>query len=154
MNKNELKKKVTVMAGGCWQVGTQTNYPTIYMDGEYKLARRVFYEAFVGPIDDAHIIVQKCRKKWCVAPNHSRQMSGPEATRAGIKARSEQSLGVVARWMDHRGLTRGDIAAVTGVSKSVAGGWRQNGYPPADKEALLRAKYKDFPAKPMAEGTI
>lgn len=58
---------------GCWLwVGQQhrQGYGCLMINGKFKLAHRVMYERFVGPIPDGMMVLHKCDIPSCVNPDH------------------------------------------------------------------------------------
>lgn len=64
--------------GGCWlwsrstktPVGGRPAYGQVRWDGGVRLAHRVFYERFVGPIPEGMVVMHKCDMPPCVNPEH------------------------------------------------------------------------------------
>ena len=52
---------------GCLNNG---NYGTILANGKMKLAHRVSYETFVGPIPDGKVVCHKCDNPKCINQDH------------------------------------------------------------------------------------
>lgn len=77
MNKpirDRILERVAVDAQGCWvwQRGRHkdSGYAVITVNDRQRLAHRVSYETFVGPIPDGLTIDHLCRNTSCVNPEH------------------------------------------------------------------------------------
>ena len=155
MNKKELKSKVSITPDGCWILGDFQSYAVMSIEGKYRNANKIYFAAFVGPVPKGKILMNVCRNRACVSPEHWVPKTPKEATRLRIQQRHDtDARGPVARFMDKLGLTTGDLAKVAKASPKAAASWRQGGFPSGDFEANIRARYKDFPARPFCEGTI
>ena len=155
MNKQQLKKKVTVREGGCWSIGANSGYSVLVVDGKSQSAHKVFYRAFVGKVPRGKNLTNSCRHRWCVNPEHWKPQTAADATRLGIIARGASDMrGPIARWMDSEGLTSGDLAEIAGQSIAAAHTWRQGAWPGGKAEELIRIAYPSFPERPRCEGTI
>lgn len=56
-----------------WTAGRQGDgYGTFCVNGKMKLAHRVSYELYVGPIPDGLVIDHSCSVRNCVRPDHLR----------------------------------------------------------------------------------
>ena len=80
-----IKKFVAVSESGCWEwTGRRTNQGYgcigVYVDGKqkFKLAHRVSYETFRGPIPDGLQLDHLCRVRYCVNPDHLEPVTGSE----------------------------------------------------------------------------
>lgn len=77
--KNRFMSKVTKV-GTCWKWGasmTAGGYGKFSAGtGEWRLAHRVSYELFVGPISKGMQIDHLCRNTWCVNPEHLEAVTG------------------------------------------------------------------------------
>ena len=155
MNKQQLKKKVTIRDGECWAIGENSGYSVLVVDGKSQSAHKAFYRAFVGKVPRGKNLTNVCRHRWCVNPEHWTPKTPAEATRLGIKTRAaSDTRGPIARWMDAQGLTSGDIAEVSGQSLAAAHSWRQGGWPNSEAEEKIRSKFASFPDRPRCEGSI
>lgn len=84
--------KVTVEPNGCWRWTASTKGPTGYgqfsLNGRPRLAHRVAYEMFIGPIPDGLQIDHLCRNRWCVNPAHLEPVTNQENGRRGRAVRT------------------------------------------------------------------
>lgn len=74
-------------ASACWEwVGARLDRGYGVMGrpgGGSRLAHRISYEVFVGPIPDGLTIDHLCRNTWCVNPAHLEPVSQGENVRRG-----------------------------------------------------------------------
>jgi len=78
MLKKRFEKKFIKHKNGCWQWVASTNnngYGKINVGGAMKLAHRVSYELYVGPIPHGSgyhgtCVLHKCDNRLCVNPDH------------------------------------------------------------------------------------
>lgn len=85
MNDRELARfmaKVDMDANGCWLRGgaTAKGYSVFVCESKPKLrlAHRVSYEHFVGPLESGKVIHHVCEKTLCVNPEHLEQVTQRE----------------------------------------------------------------------------
>ena len=72
---------------GCWHWVGVTNpfgYGRVRFDGKLRMAHRVSYEAYIGPIPDGLDIDHLCRNRSCVNPWHLEPVTERENTLRGI----------------------------------------------------------------------
>lgn len=64
--------KVVKRQDGCWfwNAARFGPYGAFWFNGKERLAHRVSYELFVGPIDPRLVVRHKCERKLCVNPEH------------------------------------------------------------------------------------
>jgi ribosomal protein S25 len=48
----------------------QYGRPQFHFEGKYVLAKRLMYESWNGPIPDDQIVINTCKNKKCVRPDH------------------------------------------------------------------------------------
>jgi hypothetical protein len=78
--KERFLNKVARNDSGCWEWAgyrTPDGYGRFQVDSS-RLAHRVAYELFVGPIDDGMEIDHLCKNRGCVNPEHLEQVSRHE----------------------------------------------------------------------------
>lgn len=70
--KRWLLWKTVQNPNGCWDFigGTVTGYGLFRYRGENKLAHRVSYELFIGPIPEGMYICHHCDRHGCINPTH------------------------------------------------------------------------------------
>lgn len=86
--------KVTAPAGAsCWDwtagLFAGSGYGMFWLDGRSRLAHRVSYEHYVGPIPDGLVIDHLCRNRKCVNPRHLEPVENGENIRRGISPSAE-----------------------------------------------------------------
>ena len=92
-----IESKVSIVPiTGCWMWMLAINpdgYGWARMRGlkQHRLAHRVAYEAFVGPIPKGLQIDHVCRNRWCVNPSHLDPVTQTENFERGIRARGEDT---------------------------------------------------------------
>jgi len=74
----------------CWTWGStdRKGYGRFSVHGEFILAHRFSYEAFVGPIPRRREIDHTCFNRACVRPAHLEAVSHRENVARGVKVRS------------------------------------------------------------------
>lgn len=73
--RERFNRKWTANNDGCWEWTAYRNnrgYGTFSLDGSMKLAHRVSYTLFVGPIADGMVVDHLCDTPACVNPDHLR----------------------------------------------------------------------------------
>lgn len=79
--------KISPISSGCWLwTGAiqKHGYGIFSFQGKCRLAHRVAYEIFKGPIPDGLTIDHACRIRNCVNPAHLRPMTNAENVRIGV----------------------------------------------------------------------
>jgi len=61
-----------------WRGGNRAGYGRFSIGGKPKLAHRVAYELFRGPIPDGMVLDHTCERKSCVNPDHLEPVSSRE----------------------------------------------------------------------------
>ena len=112
---------------GCWiWVGAAKahGYGHIYDGcGKFKLAHRLSYEFFKGPIPEGHVVMHICDNPWCVNPDHLRAGTAQENVQDCLrKGRVDRSQAKRKRKVVWNGLTVHQIAEIAGVSVSTIRG--------------------------------
>lgn len=84
--KARLLEKVKIEAGmdACWLWQGQVlsnGYGQIWVGDRYRMAHRVSYAEFIGPIEDGRHIHHRCRNKNCIRPEHLEMLSASEHSR-------------------------------------------------------------------------
>lgn len=77
---------VVAPLGECWVWVARTNrngYGRMYHEGSEKMAHRLCYEAFVGPIPEGYILDHLCRTRCCINPAHLEPVTHSENTLRG-----------------------------------------------------------------------
>ena len=62
-----------LIGDGCWEwqgARSGNGYGTLGVDGRTRLAHRLSYQHFIGPIPDGLDLDHLCRVRWCVNPRH------------------------------------------------------------------------------------
>ncbi|MEV4837787.1 HNH endonuclease signature motif containing protein [Nonomuraea sp. NPDC049486] len=86
-----------------WQAKTRTRggYPLFSVARRWKMASRVAYEWFVGPIPDDFQIDHLCRNITCVRPDHLEAV-----TQAENRRRQSEAAGAIGRRCELPGCDR------------------------------------------------
>lgn len=92
---------------GCWQwTGYRygNGYGALSIEGRQRLAHRVSYEEFVGPIPVGLTIDHLCRNRACVNPVHLEPVTGRENTQRAMRSHCvnghEFTEANIYRWTD------------------------------------------------------
>ena len=82
-----LEERFVVAESGCWLWQGAKNpkgYGTIGVDGQGKVAARVVYEAYRGPIPEGKQLDHLCRNHGCVNPGHLEPVTCQENILRGV----------------------------------------------------------------------
>lgn len=91
--RERIKRSVTINENGCWDWiyrKDRHGYGKLSMRPNPKLAHRVAYEAFVGPIKDGYTIDHLCFNKICCNPEHLECVTASVNTARSNKRRGEK----------------------------------------------------------------
>ena len=82
---DRILARVDRVEGGCWNwLGTTSpkgGYGRMWNDGRHRMAHRVSYETFIGPIPEGLTVDHLCFNGSCVNPDHLRLLSHEENSR-------------------------------------------------------------------------
>lgn len=103
---DRLMANIVVCQSGCWlwtgSVFKRTGYGALKLGGRLRLAHRVSYERFRGPIPNDLPLDHLCRERRCVNPLHLEAVPIAENVRRGAATK----------------LTREDVAAIRASDRS------------------------------------
>jgi len=71
--RERLMARAEFMPSGCWLwtgARTRNGYGQIRVEYQTRLAHRVSYDLFVGPVPDGLDLDHRCRNRACVNPDH------------------------------------------------------------------------------------
>jgi hypothetical protein len=119
-----------VKIDGCWVWGGSRSfdgYGHIMVGRKSKLAHRISYELFIGPIPEGHYVCHKCDHPYCVNPDHlfSGTASDNMADKVkkgrafvGFRTREERAETMQAAWSRYSEDKREEIAAKIAAAKT------------------------------------
>lgn len=83
---DRLMRRVNKDAGGCWVwTGARSNgYGRVQVDGTTRIAHRVAFETFVGPIPDDLPLDHLCENRACINPEHLEPVTDTENKRRSM----------------------------------------------------------------------
>jgi transcriptional regulator with XRE-family HTH domain len=67
---NRIKRHVKVCEGDCWMTEHFSSPPRTSVEGKCVFVHRLFYEKEFGEIPERMQVFHKCKKPWCVNPEH------------------------------------------------------------------------------------
>ena len=71
--KIRIENNITIDDNGCWLLPPHQGckgYAKLRVQGVYKRAHRVAYEAYIGPIPEGMLVLHRCDIRHCVNPEH------------------------------------------------------------------------------------
>ena len=92
--RQKIRDNSVVDAAGCWlwtRARNRHDYGVTSYFGGSRLAHRVSYEAFVGPIPSGLVIDHLCRVPRCVNPAHMEPVTVHENTMRGVSPSAAQA---------------------------------------------------------------
>ncbi|MFF5842171.1 HNH endonuclease signature motif containing protein [Streptomyces massasporeus] len=90
MTSTKVRERIlrrTDRSGECWLwTGPldRHGYAEIKISGRQRLAHRVAYETFIGPIPDGLVIDHRCRVRHCQNPDHLEPVTNRENLLRGV----------------------------------------------------------------------
>lgn len=90
--RERIRRFTVAGAKGCWVWTGSRNrngYGQMFFDGRSRLAHRVAYAAYIGPIPDGLSIDHLCRTKCCVNPEHLEAVTASENVRRAWPYRAD-----------------------------------------------------------------
>lgn len=105
---------------GCWLWTERVDrhgYGKISVQGRWKLAHQVAFQAFGGKIPTGRQLDHKCRQRCCVNPAHLEAVTSAENSRRGAAARRAAD-----RAAQYTAARIRDLAAI-GFKQSTIAGW-------------------------------
>jgi hypothetical protein len=115
-----ILRKVIFHPSGCW-VFTGTRHADGYgiitnAQGQRRVAYRVSYETFVGPIPDGLYVTHTCDRPACVNPDHL----VPDTQQGNMRGCSERGRHGPVRWRRLPLEQHEAVRAATGSSRKIA----------------------------------
>ena len=127
--RHRLEQRYVKSPTGCWLwtgVANNSGYGRIVVNDVLKLAHRVSYEIYVGPIPDGMCLCHRCDVRLCVNPDHlflgTRVDNTADMVAKGRQAigdrqsKAKLTYGAVAEIRRRAGEDRKRLAAEYGVS--------------------------------------
>ena len=90
-----LSRVERVTESGCWIYTGELNrngYGTIRAAGKRKMAHRLLFEHFVGPIQHGYVLDHLCRVRCCCNPHHMEPVTVKENTLRGLAELFKQEI--------------------------------------------------------------
>lgn len=107
--------------GLCWNWigGTMCDqgYGAFWMDGRMRLAHRVAYTLFVGPIPEAKVVMHLCHNVRCVNPKHLALGGQVENVRASARRLTMHKANAIRAALT-KGMSISSLAKEFGVCKA------------------------------------
>lgn len=131
---DRLERNLSIVVGGCWEHSTQPGhrYARVWEGGVERLAHRVAYEVWRGPIPEDLLVCHECDNPPCCNPGHlflgtnTDNMQDMRAKGRGNYAQGEQTRharlteaqALEAKRLLAQGVSRSDIAVKFGITRA------------------------------------
>lgn len=121
---------IPVTESGCWLwTGTSLKgYGKMNVKSRTKMAHRVAYEAYIGPIPAGMFVCHKCDVPSCINPNHlfvgthadnmtdrNKKGNSPKGIKNGSAKYTKEQISQVKFYLGMGGKSHKEIACITGV---------------------------------------